>query len=474
MPQLLTPDICVIGAGPGGIAAAVKAAGHGVPVVLIERERMGGQSLSAGAVHSTALLAAAKRVQDLKSAGQFGIKAGDIGIDRKAVFAHVSAAAEALAPDVSAERLNGLGINVIKASARFTAPDTVEAGDYEIKARRFIVAAGSRPLVPPIPGLDAIPYFTSETIFSHIFRIPHLVILGGGSHGLEFAQAFRRLGSEVTVVEAGPALSRDDPELRGYLLKCLRDEGIRVVENARIERIEPFGTNLQTVFAVSGKSYAIEGSHLLLALGRAPAVADLNLEAAGIKYSERGIQVNKGLSTSNRKVYAIGDVTGQVESQHAAGHHASVAVQNALFRLSARAHHDTMPWVTFTDPELAHVGLTEETARLRYGRLTIMRWPYSQNARAQAERQTGGFLKVIASRGGKILGAGIVGAQAGELIQMWSLAMQKGIPLSAVGGIVPLSLTLAEMNQKAAENYFLPAAQSAFKRRIIGLLAKLG
>ncbi len=474
MPQLLTPDICVIGAGPGGIAAALKAAAFGVPVVLIERERMGGQSLHAGPAASKALLAAAKRVHDIKNAWHFGVKAGEISIDRKAVFAHVSAAAEALAPDVSAERLNGLGIDVIRASARFTAPDTVEAGDYEIKARRFIVATGSRPLVPPIPGLDSLPFFTAETIFSHLHRIPHLIVLGGGARGLEFAQAFRRLGTEVTVVEAGAALSRDDPELRAYLLKCLRDEGIRVVENARVERIEPFGTNLQVVFAILGKSYAIEGSHLLLAMGRAPAVADLNLEAAGVKYSERGIQVSKGLHSSNRKVYAIGDVTGQVESQHAAVHHASVAIRNALFRLPVRAHHGTMPWVTVTDPELAHVGLTEETARQRYGRLTIMRWPYSQNARAQAERQTGGFLKVIASKGGKILGAGIVGAQAGELIQMWSLAMQKGIPLSAMSGIVPLSLTLAEMNQKAAEEFFLPAAQSAFKRRIIGLLAKLG
>lgn len=209
-------------------------------------------------------------------------------------------------------------------------------------------------------------------------------------------------------------------------------------------------------------------------MGRAANVDGLNLDAGGIAYSERGIRVTKGLRTTNKKVYAIGDVTGEAEFAHAAEHHASVAVTNALFRLPVRARPETMPWVTFTDPEAAHVGMTEEAARERYGRLTIVRWPYSENVRAHAERQTNGFLKVVASRRGKILGAGIVGAQAGELIQMWSLAMQKNIPLSAMANIVPPSPTLAEMNKMAAENYFAPRAQSPLLRRIIGLLAKFG
>ncbi|MGO9170739.1 MAG: dihydrolipoyl dehydrogenase family protein [Rhodomicrobium sp.] len=474
MPQLLTPEICVIGAGPGGLAAASAAAAFGVPVVLIERGRMGGQNLNTGTVPLKALLASAKRVHEIKNAWSFGVKAGDLIVNHRAVSEHILSVAEAIAPNVSPERLNGLGVDVIKANARFTDDHTVEAGDFEIKARRFIVATGSSPLVPPITGLDRVPYFTPETIFSHIHRIPHLIVAGGGSVGLEFAQAYRRLGSDVTVVEAGPALPRDDVELRAHVLKCLRDEGIRVLENARLERIEPFGSNIQAVFAVLAKSYSIEATHVLLAMGRSPNVADLNLDAAGIKYNERGIAVSKGLHTTNKKVYAIGDVTGELELAHAAEHHASVAVKNALFRLPVRAQHSTMPWVTFTDPEIAHVGMTEEAARARYGRLTILRWPYSENVRAQAERQTGGFLKVIASKGGKILGAGIAGAQAGELIQMWSLAMQKNIPLSAMASIVSPSPTLAGMNQKAAENYFVPRAQSPLLRRIIGLLAKFG
>lgn len=474
MAQPLTPDLCVIGAGPGGIAAATKAASYGVSVVLIERGRMGGQSLNTGSVPSKALLASARRVHDIQNAWMFGVSAREMSINHKAVSEHVLSAGQVLQANVSAERLNGLGVDVIKAAARFTGPDTVEAGGHVIRARRFIIATGSSPLVPPIPGLDRIPYFTHETIFAHAHRIPELLILGGDSEGLELAQAYRRLGSGVTVIEAGPALSRDDAELRAHVLKRLKDEGVRIVENARIERIEPFGSNLQAVFGVLGRSYSVEGTHVLLAVGRAANVAELNLEAAGVPYNERGIQVNGGLRTENKRVYAIGDVTGQSHFTHAAEHHAAAVVKNALFRLPVRAHRETMPWATFTDPELAHVGMTEETARRRYGRLSILRWPYSENVRAQAERRPEGFLKVISSKRGKILGAGIVGAQAGEIIQMWSLAMQKGIPLSAMASIVPPSPTLGEINKMAAENFFLPGAQSHLLRRIIGLLAKIG
>jgi pyruvate/2-oxoglutarate dehydrogenase complex dihydrolipoamide dehydrogenase (E3) component len=474
MPQLLTPDLCVIGAGSGGLSAAAIAAAFGVPVVLIERGRMGGECLNTGCVPSKALLAAAKRVHDIRDARKFGIKAGDLDIDYKAVAAHVQGVIDAIAPNDSAERFNGLGVDVIKASARFADKDTVEAGDFQIKARRFVIATGSTPLVPPIPGLDRIPFFTNETIFANAHRMAHLLIVGGGPIGLELAQAHRRLGSEVTVVEAGRALSRDDPELRDYLLKVLREEGVRVLENARVERVEPFGSNIQVVFAMQGKSYAIEGSNLLLAMGRAPTTSGLNLEAAGIKYNDRGIAVSKGLRTSNSRVYAIGDVTGNMQFTHVANYQASIVIRNALFRLPARANHATVPWVTFTDPEVAHVGMTEEAARARYGRLTILRWPYDENDRAQAERKTGGFLKVIASKRGKILGAGIVGAHAGELIQMWSLAMQKNISLSAMSSIISPYPTLAEINKRAAVSYLAPRAQAPVLRRIIGLLAKLG
>ncbi len=474
MPQLLTPDLCVIGAGPGGLGAAQAAAALGVSVVLVERAAMGGQGLYNGPLQSKALLAAAKRYHDVKNAWNFGIKAGDLSVNHRAVSEHVLATAQAMAADMSAERYNGLGVTVVIADARFKDDGIIEAGAFEIKARRFILATGSTPLVPPIPGLDRVPYLTTDTIFSHIHRIPHLIIVGGGSTAIEFAQAHRRLGSDVTLLAPGPALPRDDPELRAHILRQLREEGVRILENARVERVEPFGSNVQAVFAMLGKSYSVEGSHALIAMGRAPAVSGLSLEAADIKYSERGVQVSKSLRTSNKKVYAIGDVTGEWELQHAAEHHAAVAVKNALFRLALKAEHAAMPWVTCTDPELAHVGLTEEAARARYGRLTIVRYPYSANPRAVAERRTGGLLKVIASKDGKILGAGIAGAEAGEVIQMWSLAMQKGISLRGMSSIVSPSPTLAAINKRAAEEFLVPSGQSPLLRRIIGILAKFG
>jgi pyruvate/2-oxoglutarate dehydrogenase complex dihydrolipoamide dehydrogenase (E3) component len=474
MPQLLTPDLCVVGAGPGGIAAASAAAALGASVVLVERERIGGQSLIAGAVASKALLAAAKRVHDIKNAWNFGVKAGELAVNHRAIAEYVQQAAHAAATSYSEERLSGLGIDVVKANARFKDAGTVEAGDHDIQAKRFIVAAGSAPLIPPIPGLDRVPYFNAESVFSHPHRIPHLIVIGGDSRAIELAQAYRRLGSDVTILAGGPALPKDDPELRAILMKHLREEGVRLLENARVERLEPFGNNIQAVFATLGKSFAVEGSHLLLSMGRAPAVSGLGLEAAGIPYSERGIAVSGSLRTANKKVYAIGDVTGEWELQHAAEHHAAVAVKNALLRLPVRAERAAMPWATYSDPELAHVGLTEEIARERHGRLTILRWPYSENARAQAGRETAGFVKVIASRRGRILGAGIVGAEAGEIIQMWSLAMQKGLTLRNMSGIISPVPTLAGINKSVAESYFLTMAQSPLLRRLLGALAKFG
>ena len=474
MAQVLKPDICVIGAGAGGLSAAAIAAAFGVQVVLIERGQMGGECLNTGCVPSKALLAAAKRAHDIRQAVDFGIGVSGLDIDHRAVSAHIQSVIDAIAPNDSAERFNGLGVDVIKGEARFLDKDTVSVGSATIKARRFIVASGSAPLIPPIPGLDRVQYFTNETIFKNSYRFGHLLIAGGGPVGIELAQAYRRLGSEVTVIEAGKALSRDDPELRDVVLKALREEGVRIIENARVERVEAFGSNIQLVFAMQSKSYSIEGTNLLLALGRAPTVAGLNLEAAGIKFNANGIVVSKGLQTSNKRVYAIGDVTGEMPFTHVANYHASIVVRNALFRIPARAHHETVPWVTFTDPELAHVGMTEEAARKRYGKLTVLRWPYHENDRAQAERQTRGFLKVIATKRGKILGAGIAGAQAGEVIQMWSLAMQKGISLQTISSIVSPYPTLSEINRRAAIGFIASRAQGPLLRRMAGLLAKLG
>jgi pyruvate/2-oxoglutarate dehydrogenase complex dihydrolipoamide dehydrogenase (E3) component len=301
------------------------------------------------------------------------------------------------------------------------------------------------------------------------------VIIGAGPVGLELAQAHRRLGSEVTVIEALTPLARDDEEVRGLVLRQLAEEGVRILDRARVERAESFGGRIRVMFTKDGQSYSIDGTHLLLAVGRRPATDGLNLEAAGIKYDRNGIVVNSGLRTSNRRVYAIGDVAGGPPFTHVAGYHASIVIKNALFHLPSKVDHSTIPWVTFTEPEVAHVGLTEAGAREKHGnRINVLRWPYSENDRARAERQTGGFLKVITDRSGKILGASMAGAHAGELIQMWSLAMQKGIDIKAMASFISPYPTLAEINKRAAMAYFLPKLTSPLVKRTVGWLKKLG
>ncbi|NJM34322.1 MAG: FAD-dependent oxidoreductase [Rhodomicrobium sp.] len=289
------------------------------------------------------------------------------------------------------------------------------------------------------------------------------------------AQAHRRLGSDVTVIEALTPLAKDDAEVRHLVLRRLEDEGVRILDKARVERAESFGENVRVMFSKDGQSYSLDGTHLLLAVGRRPSLDKLNLDAAGIKYERTGITVNSGLKTSNSRVYAIGDVAGGPQFTHVANYHASIVVKNALFRLPSKADHSTIPWVTFTDPELAHIGLTEEAARAKYGnKINVLRWPYHENDRAQAERETEGFLKVITTRSGKILGASMVGAHAGELIQMWSLAMQKKIDIKAMASFISPYPTLAEINKRAAIVYFLPKLTNPLIKRAVGWLKKLG
>jgi pyruvate/2-oxoglutarate dehydrogenase complex dihydrolipoamide dehydrogenase (E3) component len=475
MAETLKPDLCVIGAGSGGLSVAAGAAQLGAEVVLLERHKMGGDCLNYGCVPSKALLAAAKRAEAMRKAAPFGITPVDPEIDHLGVLAHVHEVIAAIAPNDSVERFTGLGVKVILAEGAFKDRSTVIAGDYEIRARRFVVAAGSSPAIPPIPGLDSVPFFTNETIFGAPGFLEHLIIIGAGPIGLEMAQAHSRLGSRVTVIEAAIPLARDDEEVRGLVLKRLAEEGVDILDKARLEHAEPFADGVRVSFAKDGRSQELIGTHLLLAVGRKPNTDSLNLEAARIKYDRKGITVNSGLKTSNRRVYAIGDIAGGPQFTHVANYHASIVVKNALFRLPSKADHSSIPWVTFTDPELAHVGLTEASAREKYGRkINVLRWPYTENDRAQAERKTEGFVKVITNRSGKILGASMVGEHAGELIQMWSLAMQKKMKVSAMASFISPYPTLAEINKRAAITYFLPKLTSPLLKRIVGWLKKLG
>ncbi len=474
MAETLTPDICVIGAGSGGLSVAAAAAAFGVPVVLIEKGKMGGDCLNYGCVPSKALIAAGKRAEALRRLGPFGVAAQRPAIDFAKVHNHVHGVIAAIAPNDSKERFAGLGVRVIEGTARFKDRHTVAVGGaIEVKARRFVVATGSAPAAPPIPGLEDVPYLTNETIFD-LTRCPeHLIIIGGGPIGLEMAQAHRRLGAEVTVLEALAPLAKDDAECAAIVLDRLAREGIVIRSGVDVVRVEP-GEKLGVVIATDGAEETIRGSHLLLATGRRPNIEDLDLGAAAIKFEPRGIVVDKRLRTSNKKVYAVGDVAGGLQFTHVANYHAGLVIRNALFRLRTKVDDAAIPWVTYTDPELAHVGLTEAEAKKRDARIRVLRWPYHENDRAQAERETHGHIKVVTAKNGRILGATIVGAHAGELITTWALAIAQGLNIRAFTAIVVPYPTMAEIGKRAAMSYYAASLTSPLVRRIIGWLRRLG
>src|SRR6266550_2600995 len=471
MAERLTPDICVIGAGSGGLSVAAAAAAFGVSVVLVEKDKMGGECLNTGCVPSKALIAAGKRA--LADARAFGVSAGPADVDFAKVHRHVHDVIAAIAPNDSKERFNGLGVRVIEGAARFADRKTVVVDGIEIAARRFVIATGSSPALPPIAGLAAVPYLTNETVFDLAARPEHLIVIGAGAIGLELAQAFRRLGAAVTALEAGEPLAREDGECAAIVLDALAREGVIVRRNIAVARVEGTGSKVKVILAGDGEE-AIEGSHLLIATGRRANTDGLALEQAGIARDRNGIVVDKGLKTANPRVYAIGDVAGRGQFTHLANYHAGLVIRNALFRLPVKVNADLVPRVTFTDPELAHVGLTETQARERGITIRVLRWPYHENDRAQTERETAGHIKVLTDGRGKILGATIVGAAAGELITTWTLAIGRGLNIRALTGMIVPYPTLAEIGKRAAITYFLPSVTSVWVRRIIDLLRRFG
>ena len=473
MADTLTPDICVIGAGPGGLSAAAAAAALGVPTVLIEREAMGGDSLNTGSVPSKALLAAAKRAEAIRGAAVFGLDVQNIRVNFAKVGEHVQSVVAAVEPAYSMERFTGLGVRVIRANAQFKDARTVTAGDFEIRARRFVVATGSRPTIPAIAGLDSGPFLTSETIFELKERPEHLIIVGAGSIGLELAQAFRRLGSSVTVLEAARPLAGDDPECVDIVLDRLEREGVVIRSGVNVVGVTYVGGTVTAAIELAGAEQTITGSHLLIAVGRTPALDGLNLDAAGIRHDHSGIVVDRKLKTTNARVYAVGDcVAGQTPLANAAEHQAGLVVRNALFRMPIRFDGSTVPRATYTEPELAQAGLTE--AQAAGMKIRIARWPYNDNDRAHTERDTRGHIKIITTAKGKIVGVTIVGAQASELIGVWALAIRQGLNIRAFADIVLPYPTLSEIGKRAAIDYFGPSLTGIWVRRIIGWMRIFG
>ena len=476
MSEVRNVDICVIGAGSGGLSVAAGAVQMGASVALFERGKMGGDCLNYGCVPSKALLAAGHAAAHYGHTAQFGVDGRSASVDFAAVNDHVHGVIGGIAPHDSVERFTDLGVAVYQEGARFSGPrEVIGDNGTKIRARRFVIATGSSPAVPPIPGLGKVPFLTNETIFNQRELPAHLIVVGGGPIGLEMDQAHRQLGAKVTVLEAMKIMGPDDRELVAVVRARLEAEGIAIHEGAKVVSVKSAEGAISVSCESDGKNFEVTGSHILVAAGRAPNLSSLDLDAAGIVHDRRGIEVDARLRTTNKRVFAIGDVAGKYQFTHIAGYHAGIVIKNALFRLPAKLNYDAVPWVTYTDPELANVGLSEAAARELHGDgVKVVTASFEENDRARTERRTDGFVKVVVGRKGRVLGAGMVGAHAGELIQPWILAISQKMKIGAVAQMIVPYPTRGEINKRAAGAYYTPSLFSDRTKKVVRLLAKLG
>ncbi|MDB4112116.1 FAD-dependent oxidoreductase [Yoonia sp.] len=463
-------DICIIGGGSGGLSIAAGAVQMGAKVVLIEGHKMGGDCLNYGCVPSKALIASAKQAHAMSHGAKYGVGEVTAKVDYAAAKDHVHDVIAQIAPVDSVERFEGLGVHVISEFGKFISKTEVQAGDTIIEARRFVVATGSGPFVPPIPGLDTVKHYTNEDIFDLREKPKHLIVIGGGPIGMEMAQAHVRLGCEVTVIEGAKAFGKDDPEMAAIVLENLKSEGINIIEDAQAEKISGKGKTI-TVHTPKGD---FTGSHLLMAVGRKVNTDKLDLDAGGIAHDRAGLKVGDNLrSITNKKVYAAGDVAGGLQFTHVAGYHAGVLIRSMLFGLPSKQKTSHIPWATYTDPELAQVGLTEAQAQKKFGpRLEVVRFDFHHNDRLIAERKNKGLIKVMVVKG-RPVGASIAGPMAGELIGMWTMAIANNMKMSAIANTVLPYPTVSEVNKRAAGAYFSPRLFESDKvKRIVGFVQR--
>lgn len=440
-------DLVVIGAGSAGLSVAAGAVQMGARVVLIEGGEMGGDCLNTGCVPSKALIEAARRAKSAASAKKLGVSCHDVTVDYEKVMRHVRETIAAIEPHDSQERFEGLGVRVIRGYAEFASKNSVRVGDEIITARRIVVATGATPIAPPINGLDSAGYFTNETFFENRNRPDHLIVIGGGPIGVEMAQAHAQLGITTTLIERFEILPREITETREILRTKLLRDGVRVFENCDVSSIKENGAIKSITL---GDGQMIQGSHILVATGRRANIKGLNLSEAGIETTDVGIKVDDNLRTTNRAVYAIGDVIGQEQFTHVAGYHASLIVRSALFGLPAKVRKDHIPRVTYCDPEVASAGDISVGAGIETYRVT-----YDGLDRAIAGGHTDGFAQIWV-KNGRVRGATIVGAQAGELIHFWSLVIAQNLKLSKASSMITPYPTLSDINKKLIGAYFTP------------------
>jgi len=469
-------DICILGAGSAGLSIASGAAQLGRSVVLFEAAKMGGDCLNYGCVPSKALIAAGKHAHAFSTGEVFGVKVEKPVVNFETVKAYIQGVIDHIAPHDSQERFEKLGCTVIREWASFKDQNTVESDTTEVKAKRFVVAVGSRAAAPPIPGLADTPYLTNESIFSVEKQPKKLLIIGAGPIGLEIGQAFKRLGSDVEIVDIAKPLQQAEPDHTQVLVDALTKEGVVFHTPAKTKLIRKTKMGVAIDFE-DGSS--LTGSHLLVAAGRTPNLDGLALENAGIEYDRRGIDVSVSLRSSNKRVYAAGDVAkGMGGLTHAAGYHAGQLIRNFYFSppfmgdMLGKANTTRMPAVVYSVPELASIGMTEAKAKEAGHDVRCVSWHFEENDRSIAEHSGNGGVKIVATKKGKILGASVVGESAGEIIHMISVAMTNKVKISGLAQIISPYPTRSEAVKRAASSWYTDALFSERTRKIAGFLTK--
>ena len=474
-------DLAVIGGGPGGLVVASVAAQLGLKVTLVEAsDRLGGDCLHSGCVPSKSVIHAAKLAHLMRRGPEYGLPACEPQVDLDAVHDRVRAVIDRIQEHDDPERFRGYGCEVLFGAARFTGPDTIEVNGETVAARRFVIATGSRPAVPPIEGLEEAGYLTNEQVFSLEALPPRLAVLGGGPIGVELAQAYARLGSRVTVLQRGPTLlPREDPEAARLLEEVFAAEGMAVVTGAEPIRVERDGDGRVLHYRQDGGDHALECDAILVAVGRRPAVEGLNLEAAGVETERGAVRVDRRLRSSNPRIFACGDVAGPYQFTHMAEYQAGVVLANAVFRVPKKVDYRVVPWVTYTDPEIGHVGLTEAEAAEQGVDVEVLRFPLKDLDRAIVEGEDKGFAKLLVKKGprfrggGRIVGATLMGSHAGELLHEVVLAMQAKVPIATLSAAIHAYPTRAQVLRRTVNTHFSAALFSNRTRRVVQWLNRL-
>lgn len=468
---ILKPDLCIIGGGSGGLSVAAGAAQMGADVVLFEGGKMGGDCLNYGCVPSKALLAAAKAAHHAKGHPEMGVVGAAADVDFAAVKSHVANVIKGIEPHDSPDRFRSLGVNVIEDYATFTGKSEIYGGGVTVRPKYTVISTGSSAFIPPIPGLDDVPFYTNENIFEDTTKPDHLIIIGGGPIGIEMAQAHARLGVQVTVLEGAPSVMiRDHSDLVSILRERLTQEGITLIEGHKVTSVS--GTAGAVTVNLENHA-AVAGSHLLVAAGRSPNLERLNLDQAGIAFERTGIKTDRRLRTTNKRIFAIGDAAGRQQFTHIAGYHAGIIIRNTLFKLPAKIDDSAVPWVTYTDPELAHVGIGLKSAQEQGINAAEVEFSLDGNDRARAELRTEGKVIAVVDNKGRILGASILAPQAGEMIQPWILAISKKMKIASIASYIAPYPTYGEASKRAAGSYFTPSLFSDRTKKIVRLALRL-